>query len=138
MNKDLNSEEIIFGLWSIAWISTYWYHNEIERKIHVQYFMERFVRAQVYSEYKRELLHFIFEVVKTFGKPDQIIQTLTFMINILRTKREQLIDIVDWKLLAVWQNALKNIRQGKNYNFKDIPIEFYEKLNKREAPEPIQ
>jgi hypothetical protein len=42
-NKDLTNDEITFTLWAVSFIGSYWYHNDSEKKVHLQYFMDKFI-----------------------------------------------------------------------------------------------
>ncbi len=43
--------------------------------------------------------------------------------------------MVDWKTMAVWTNSMKRIPQGKKHQLKDHPINFFQKMRRREAPD---
>ncbi len=71
--KELNSpslsfDDLIFTIWSVSFIGCFWYHNEIEKKIHFQYFMDKFVAAHNVT-LKRKILNYVLDAIKTFGSP---------------------------------------------------------------------
>jgi hypothetical protein len=94
----------------------------------LQIFLERFVKSGIKNEeYKRELLRYVLEALKTYGSPKLQIQALTFLITVLRTKKEDQRELVDWKVMAVWTNAMKRIPLGKRFKLTDHPIPFFER-----------
>lgn len=96
MSVTLSQDEYVFTIWCICFIGCYWYHNDQEKKIHFQYFLDKFVAFPMLNvAHKKKILSYLVDSLKTFGTPLIQLECITYLITKLRTQRD-IKDLVDW------------------------------------------
>ena len=76
-------ENINEAIWLASWISTYWYHENAEKRIHIVQLLNELPKMSFTSRQKELLLSQIVDNIEAFGTPLAAAENLSYLLHCL-------------------------------------------------------